>query len=263
MRRFADPLFTFYSAVSLVLCVAIGAMRSGGNAILSQAAGARFQRRAQREGRLPVVCAGQESKFPLACGPVAAVACAGVAMEGTSMSTQDEIELLLEPLLDNALGTEHTRLANRDIAALDGVPVGIPPIGIIGLPQGWGITELFADDADLRVHAFRFPLHSRAYALHCGERLCAILRKVVPIEVSVGTHVVVQFNEPANSTVIFGTAIKTGLLSFRLRMPEGTERDARTEDIHFVAKVATWWDEDARREANIDVCVADPDRDSA
>src|SRR4051812_29729639 len=54
-------------------------------------------------------------------------------------------------------------------------PHGVPPIGVIGLPAGWVVEDLFDDQtASLRVLPFRFPWYSRAYGLRCEDRLCAV-----------------------------------------------------------------------------------------
>ncbi|MBC8106249.1 MAG: hypothetical protein H7Z14_06635 [Anaerolineae bacterium] len=125
-------------------------------------------------------------------------------------------------------------------------PHGVPPIGIIGLPAGWVMEELFDGVEELRVLPFRYPLYSRAYALHCGDRLCAVLRNVQPFDLSLGNQVVVQYNESFDWTAVFGTLVKVGTTEFRLRSPDSDETEIDHEKIHFVGKVMCWWDEAAR-----------------
>jgi hypothetical protein len=130
-------------------------------------------------------------------------------------------------------------------------PHGVPPIGIIGLPEGWVISELYTDDVEeIRVLPFRFPWYSRAYALRSGERLCAVMRNVQPQELGAGVQVVVQFNETGDWSAIFGIIVRTGFLGFRLRRPDGVEQDVSTEAVHFVGKVVAWWDDAAAATAS-------------
>ncbi len=127
---------------------------------------------------------------------------------------------------------------------------GVPPIGIIGLPSGWVIEDLFDENtASVRVLPFRFPWYSRAYALRCEDRLCAVLRNVQPRELSSGQQVVVQLNDSGDWSAYFGRVKKMGMSSVNIEAPDLSLRDFHYEDIHFVGKVMCWWDEEAREEA--------------
>lgn len=129
-------------------------------------------------------------------------------------------------------------------------PHGVPPIGIIGLPAGWVIEDLCDESVEsIHVLPFRFPWYSRAYALRCDDRMCAVLRNVQPTELRSGNQVVVQLNEEFDWTAIFGKVDRLSMLSIKLESPDGRARDIGHEHIHFVGKVVGWWDSEAEAEA--------------
>lgn len=154
------------------------------------------------------------------------------------------------PLPPGAVEVKDRILARYVTPGMTGEPHGVPPIGIIGLPEGWILAEMFTDDsADLECLPFRFPWYSRAYALRCGDRLCAVIRNVQPMELSNGQQVVVQFNDSRDWTTVFGRIGRMSLLEFELTRPDGTVDKIENDIIHFVGKVMCWWDEEAKEAA--------------
>jgi hypothetical protein len=127
-------------------------------------------------------------------------------------------------------------------------PHGVPPIGVIGLPSGWVITELFGDDGDeIRVLPFRFPFHSRAYALRCGDQLCAVIRNVQAQELSTGNEVVIQYGEGGGWDAQFGRVEQIGALTMRVRLPDGALETVEHENVRFIGKVMCWWNDEAAK----------------
>ncbi|MGN6505649.1 MAG: hypothetical protein ACTHM6_08810 [Tepidisphaeraceae bacterium] len=121
---------------------------------------------------------------------------------------------------------------------------GVPPIGSITIPHGTIVPELTDEEVEeVRVLPFRFPWSRRAYALRCGERLCAVCRNVQPMEINVGLQGVVQFNDTRDWSTIFGRIVRARLASFDFRRPNGDIMHVSHEHIHFVGKVICWWDE--------------------
>jgi hypothetical protein len=154
-----------------------------------------------------------------------------------------------ESLPPGAVPVEKRVLARYVTPGAANEPHGIPPIGVIGLPVGWVIAEMYTDDDELHVLPFRFPWWRRAYALRCGDRLCAVVRNVQQMELAHGNQVVVQYNERRDYNAIFGRIEKLTMLGFDLRTPDGRLLPLGHEEVQFVGKVIAWWDDQAERDA--------------
>jgi hypothetical protein len=185
------------------------------------------------------------------------------------MSTADPLERRAEPSLGTVPGkAEPTKIYGGDALPPGAVGVahrvvarfappgrtagenGIPPIGLLILPGGEVIADLYDDDTaeEVRVLPFRFPWYSRAYSIRTpdGSTLHAVMRNIQASELMSGAQVVVQFNESHDWSAYFGTVEKPDGTGFKLRLPSGELRPVPAEEIQFVGKVAGWWDDSVK-----------------
>jgi hypothetical protein len=143
-----------------------------------------------------------------------------------------------------AVVVEERNLARYTPPGAVQLPHGVPPIAIIGLPDGRIIDELFDDQTDsLRTLGFRFPWNSRAYALTCGARLMAVMRNIQGVELRNGQWAVVKWDDTRDWQAIFGRVCRASTLSLVLTAPNGDEHRVEFEHISFVSKILCWWDE--------------------